>query len=151
MATVRFNWRYSNKSAGYAFEAGDTYDLEDAVIEWLNRDSPGCCTVIDAVGTRAMTAPPQHRMMTNPSGLRDIETIADDQPDPVEPEPEPINASSHAIKLAAEKGVDLAQVMGTGNAGLITKRDVETFLGLPGGDSAQPGVAHAATKSGKGY
>ncbi|KAL7853889.1 hypothetical protein AOLI_G00207330 [Acnodon oligacanthus] len=37
-------------------------------------------------------------------------------------------ASPLAKKLAAEKGIDLAQVSGTGPDGRITKKDVETFV-----------------------
>lgn len=38
------------------------------------------------------------------------------------------NATEGAVKLAAEKGVDLNLVWGTGTDGRITKNDVESYL-----------------------
>lgn len=42
----------------------------------------------------------------------------------VEPEPEPIDATDAAIELAAELGIDLATVSGTGAGGRILISDV---------------------------
>ncbi len=55
-----------------------------------------------------------------------------------------IKASPLAKKLAAEKGIDIAQVAGTGEGGRIVKRDVESFV-----PSAQPapGVSPAQAES----
>ncbi|KAI4877921.1 hypothetical protein NFI96_017414 [Prochilodus magdalenae] len=50
-------------------------------------------------------------------------------------------ASPLAKKLAAEKGIDLAQVTGTGPDGRITKKDIETFVPSK---AAPPPVAPAA-------
>lgn len=53
-----------------------------------------------------------------------------------------------AQKVAAEKGVDLAQVKGSGPGGRVMKDDVETFLSRQAGDAAipaaQPSVRQAA-------
>lgn len=51
-----------------------------------------------------------------------------------------IIASPLAKSLAKEKGIDLAQVQGTGDGGRIVKRDIESFV--PG---AQPAASPAAT------
>ncbi|RYY50139.1 MAG: pyruvate dehydrogenase complex dihydrolipoamide acetyltransferase [Chitinophagaceae bacterium] len=51
---------------------------------------------------------------------------------------ERIKASPLAKKLAAEKGIDLAQVKGTGDAGRITKSDIDRFV---------PAAKAAAAKS----
>lgn len=46
----------------------------------------------------------------------------------VDKESTEINATSAAIELAKNEGVDLSQVVGTGNDGRITKADVEDHL-----------------------
>lgn len=50
-----------------------------------------------------------------------------------------IKASPLAKKLAAEKGIDLAQVSGTGDNGRIIKRDIENYT--PQAASASPATA----------
>lgn len=45
------------------------------------------------------------------------------------------NATPDAVELAEANSVDLAEVPGSGSAGRITKRDVETFLDNKGGDA----------------
>lgn len=50
-----------------------------------------------------------------------------------------IKASPLAKKLAAEKGIDLAQVSGTGDNGRIIKRDIENYT--PQAASASPAAA----------
>ncbi|EXF45262.1 branched-chain alpha-keto acid dehydrogenase subunit E2 [Pseudomonas sp. BAY1663] len=48
---------------------------------------------------------------------------------PVQSEPQQeLRASKAARELAAAHGVDLAQVVGTGEAGAITKPDVQAFI-----------------------
>ncbi|NXX92363.1 ODP2 dehydrogenase, partial [Centropus bengalensis] len=49
-----------------------------------------------------------------------------------------------AKKLAAEKGIDLAQVKGTGPDGRITKKDVESFVPPKVAPAPAPGVVPAA-------
>ena len=51
-----------------------------------------------------------------------------------------IKASPLAKKLAADKGIDLAQVQGTGDNGRITKKDIDSFV-----PSAQPAAAQPQT------
>jgi pyruvate/2-oxoglutarate dehydrogenase complex dihydrolipoamide acyltransferase (E2) component len=50
------------------------------------------------------------------------------EPEPAEPEPFQPNASPAAVALAAERGVDLSEVEGTGKGGFIRKIDVEAVL-----------------------
>jgi len=50
-----------------------------------------------------------------------------------------IKASPLAKKLASDKGIDIAQVSGTGEGGRIVKRDIENFV-----PSAQPAATPAA-------
>ena len=55
-----------------------------------------------------------------------------------QPERERIFASGRARKLAAEKGVNLAQVQGTGPNGRITEKDVLAYLEKPPAEVAAP-------------
>jgi pyruvate dehydrogenase E2 component (dihydrolipoamide acetyltransferase) len=63
-----------------------------------------------------------------------------------------IKASPLAVKLAAERNINLSLVKGSGPNGRIVKRDIEDFRGVPGGSgalshgggSAAAGVAAAA-------
>jgi pyruvate dehydrogenase E2 component (dihydrolipoamide acetyltransferase) len=55
-----------------------------------------------------------------------------------------IKASPLARKLAEEKGIDIAQVHGSGDNGRIIKKDVDSFVPAAGGQAAQPGQATAA-------
>jgi pyruvate dehydrogenase E2 component (dihydrolipoamide acetyltransferase) len=51
-----------------------------------------------------------------------------------------VNASPIAKRIAAERGVDLAALQGTGPNGMITREDVEQAAdgGSPGGDAPEP-------------
>ena len=69
-------------------------------------------------------------------------------PKPVPPAPqatradgERIKASPLAVKLAAERNINLALIHGTGTGGRIVKQDIENFRAVPGG----PGHAGAST------
>lgn len=59
-----------------------------------------------------------------------------------------IKASPLAVKLAAERNINLSLVTGSGPGGRIVKRDIENFRGVPGGagavSSAGQGTAAAA-------
>ncbi len=59
---------------------------------------------------------------------------APSEPEAPEDAPEP-EATASAVKLAAELGIDLASVVGTGSGGRITKRDVEEATHHAPGDS----------------
>ena len=59
-----------------------------------------------------------------------------------------IKASPLAKKLAAEKGIDLKAVQGSGDEGRIIKKDIENFKGAPAakeGDKQRPAAARVAT------
>ncbi|KAF4796666.1 hypothetical protein TURU_082334 [Turdus rufiventris] len=55
-----------------------------------------------------------------------------------------------AKKLAAEKGIDLTQVKGTGPDGRITKKDVESFVPSKAPPAAAPGAVPAAAVAPEG-
>ncbi|XP_027590311.1 dihydrolipoyllysine-residue acetyltransferase component of pyruvate dehydrogenase complex, mitochondrial [Pipra filicauda] len=63
---------------------------------------------------------------------------------PTPPRTGRILVSPLAKKLAAEKGIDLAQVKGTGPDGRITKKDVESFVPTKAAPAPAPGAVPAA-------
>ncbi|HMN96087.1 MAG TPA: 2-oxoglutarate dehydrogenase complex dihydrolipoyllysine-residue succinyltransferase [Phycisphaerales bacterium] len=56
-------------------------------------------------------------------------------------------ATSVARKIAAERGVDLASVQGTGPSGRITREDVESVARQPAGDAAARSAGSASLPS----
>lgn len=61
-----------------------------------------------------------------------------------------IKASPLARKLAAEKGIDIAQVHGSGDNGRIVKKDVDSFVPAAGGQaSAAPGAQPVQAPAGQ--
>jgi pyruvate dehydrogenase E2 component (dihydrolipoamide acetyltransferase) len=70
-------------------------------------------------------------------------------PRPTEPPPpgEPIKASPIARRMAAEKGIDLAQITGTGPGGRIVERDIESSLVTRRAAPAAPGPAAAVPET----
>lgn len=59
---------------------------------------------------------------------------------------ERIKASPLAKKLAAEKGIDLGQVNGSGDSGRITKKDIDAFVPAAKPAGAAPSAAPAAAQ-----
>ncbi len=57
-----------------------------------------------------------------------------------------VKASPLAKKIAAEKGIDIAQVAGSGDNGRVTKKDIDTFTpsAKPAAQQAQPAQAAQA-------
>jgi pyruvate dehydrogenase E2 component (dihydrolipoamide acetyltransferase) len=56
-------------------------------------------------------------------------------------------ASPKARRLAAEKGVDLAQVLGTGPGGAVLEEDVLQAGAIPGGPAAEPALWRAMAEN----
>jgi pyruvate dehydrogenase E2 component (dihydrolipoamide acetyltransferase) len=56
---------------------------------------------------------------------------------------ERIDASPLARRMAAEAGIDIAQVPGTGPGGRVVKRDIEAFLAQPSSQATWPPTAPA--------
>ncbi len=116
-------WRYHS---GYGtFGKGDSVTLSDEEAAFFNRDSPGVLLLsvsakkepASVVG-RALSGPSQHRMVTGADTKKREQTE----------EAPAIDATKSAIKLAAEHGIDLASVQGTGTGGRIIKTDIDKLI-----------------------
>jgi len=79
------------------------------------------------------TAPPQQKAPEKKAAPKKAEPEPEDEA----PETGRVKASPLARKIAAEKGIDLANIKGTGPGGRIVEKDLE---------SAAPATAKAATK-----
>lgn len=62
-----------------------------------------------------------------------------------------VKASPLARKLAAEKGIDLAQVKGSGDNGRIIKRDIDEFVPGAAAAASPAGIAAAAPAGQEGH
>lgn len=101
------------------------------------------------------SAPPAEEVAPEPPVAAQQTPAAPTQkPQPVAPPPVEsaapgtrIKASPLAVKLAAERNINLALVKGSGTGGRIVKQDIENFRGVPGGANALGGVAASAMPS----
>lgn len=88
---------------------------------------------------------PASEPMPSPTPLPGRESKADALPPP------PVVASPVAARMAADLGIDLSAVAGTGSNGQVTRKDIESYLSdsgaapiQPTGDMARPGSAGEA-------
>lgn len=137
-------WHFSDiiNNTPITLVAGESAWLDEATAAIINNNSPGVL-VLQKVGQ----IPHRHRMMTvdRVSGVRDIQTITDDDEMPGEN----TNATPAAIRLAESLGIDLADVSYAGDR--ITVRDVKSHVGEVSQGTSQPGKVFGATISGKVY
>jgi pyruvate dehydrogenase E2 component (dihydrolipoamide acetyltransferase) len=76
-------------------------------------------------------------------------------PAPIAPTEKRIRVSPLARRVAAERGVDLSQIQGTGEGGAITMADIETYAAphappaeaLPSADRMRRAIAQAMSRS----
>lgn len=126
MAEYTAQWRYASSYG--RFDEGDTVSLEEERAAIINRDSPGVLVLVpgaqvpDAEG-RVMSGPPHDRAMTGAETTTRAQRLTVTVTDPEE-----VDATEAAKKLAAQNGVDLSDVTGSGVGGRITKGDVEKAL-----------------------
>ncbi len=81
---------------------------------------------------------------SNPAPANDQPATTNDQP--VAASNGRVKASPLAKKLAAEKGIDIAKVSGSGDGGRVTKKDVDSYVpSAAPATSAAPAAAKAAT------
>jgi pyruvate dehydrogenase E2 component (dihydrolipoamide acetyltransferase) len=81
---------------------------------------------------------------SNPGPATDQPATTNDQP--VAATNGRVKASPLAKKLAAEKGIDIAKVNGSGDGGRVTKKDVDSYVpSAAPATSAAPAAAKAAT------
>jgi pyruvate dehydrogenase E2 component (dihydrolipoamide acetyltransferase) len=108
-----------------------------------------------AVPAPKTEAPPPPQKKAQPAPEPKSEPKAAPAPMPVQQEGDRVIASPLAKRLAAEKGVDLAALAGSGPHGRIVKADVEGAKGgtakpaAPANDTAAPAPAPAAAPAAK--
>jgi len=114
-------------AAGRALAASDKTEREQA-----------------ATGVQAAVESPDRRPTPAPPGT-DQARIAGGRVEPAQVPPDGrVKASPLARRLAAEAGLELASVRGTGPGGRITKRDIESALAAaPAAPAAAPPAAEA--------
>ena len=64
-----FNWKYSS-SLGGPWREGESVELDDALVEAIQHDSPGVLTIDLKSETREVEAPSSDRMMKAPVSKR---------------------------------------------------------------------------------
>ncbi len=137
-------------------EAGGTATVGQAigVIGDQGEDIAAMLAEIEAEKSAPPAAAPAAAEETAAAPATPAASAPDDgaAPPKAEPAPEPrvapkpavtsdgsrIKASPLAVKLAAERNINLALVAGTGTGGRITRKDIESFRGVPGGRTVAP-------------
>jgi 2-oxoglutarate dehydrogenase E2 component (dihydrolipoamide succinyltransferase) len=102
---------------------------------------PGDVLAVLQDAPAAATAQPPQQQQPAPAQPAEAAQAATAQPAP-QPEGERPHASPVARRMAEEHGLDLAQVVGSGTGGRVTREDVERHLGVGIRDSGV-GVLHA--------
>lgn len=123
MKTYRATRRYGQ---GYdvIFREGDEVDLTEADAAVYNGDSPGLLVEVveeEDPPTRQAGPSPKNRMLTRAPKTREA-------PREESAPQEEVDATSAAERLAAEHGIDLTLVEGTGVDGRVLKSDVEALV-----------------------
>lgn len=92
-------------------------------------------------GANAATTPQQQAAAQPANGQL---STANEKQETTSSSDQRIKASPLAKKLAAEKGIDLAKVNGSGDNGRITKKDIDTYVPAPAAASPAGGSAKSA-------
>ena len=137
---------------------GEKIQVND-LLAIIGGDNVDVQKIVDAAKSGAAGAPSQEtadqdvrtpadsnaeQLATQPTSGQAVPT-GEEEAETVEGTNGRVNASPLAKKLAAEKGIDLRQVQGTGDNGRITKKDIDGFV-PPKKEAAQkeaPAVAKA--------
>jgi pyruvate dehydrogenase E2 component (dihydrolipoamide acetyltransferase) len=91
--------------------------------------SEGETVDMDALGLTGTTpSPAEPAVQETEAAAPAPETAPETVPEPVAAEEHRVSASPVAGRMAAELGIDLRQVPGSGPGGRIIKRDIETYL-----------------------
>ena len=65
MTRLRCVGRYVNDPRGIAYNVGETFDADPALLAFLMADAPGCFEPAQAAG-KALTEPPANKMVKSP-------------------------------------------------------------------------------------
>lgn len=100
-----------------------------AVIAYINGGEAAQAQAVPQPSPRAAPAgPPRAEAASTSSGEGTAEPTVVPRPTEAPPPEERIKASPIARRMAAEQGIDLAQMTGTGPGGRIVERDIEAYV-----------------------
>ncbi len=153
-ATMEFESYFDGTLLHIGVEKGGKAPV-DSILAIIGEKGEDVSSILDGESSEA---PDETAEETSPEEAPKEETPAKEEPAKEESKPEPvaeapktsvsansstgrIKASPLAKRLAEDKGIDLAQVTGSGEGGRIVKRDVDNFVP----SSASPSVGHAVT------
>lgn len=134
-ATMEFECFYNGTLLYIGVEKGQTAPV-DSILCIIGKPDEDVKAIIEA----SKTAAPKEEKKAEPvAEVKKAEPVAEKKPEPVKVTAAPvlvaaeengdgrIKASPLAKKLAAEKGLDLNAVSGTGEYGRVVKRDIESW------------------------
>jgi pyruvate dehydrogenase E2 component (dihydrolipoamide acetyltransferase) len=137
------------RSEGSASKVGETIAILGEEGEDIDGLLAGDRKPVSAESARAPVAEPKPAGAPRPEGARTPQPEAATAADrPAEPAPaghdaSRIKASPLARKLAAERGIDLAAVSGSGPAGRVVKADIEGFTPEPAAPAVHAEIGSA--------
>lgn len=124
-------------------KAGRVVRLHAKVGEKVKVGAP--LVTIEVAGDAGPGIPPAPAAPTEPAAPAAPAASASPAPASPPPSGSRVLASPHVRRLAAERGIDLAQVRATGPAGRITEADLEAHGGAPAAPESPAVPAPAAT------
>jgi pyruvate dehydrogenase E2 component (dihydrolipoamide acetyltransferase) len=122
----------------------------DAILAILGKEGEDISSLLDGGGKNASESKKEDSSETKEASAPK-EEVKEESPAPSasSSNDERVKASPLAKKMAEEKGIDLAQVKGSGEGGRIVKRDIDEYK--PQSASATSSSAQAASSSGNTY
>ncbi|TPN81394.1 pyruvate dehydrogenase complex dihydrolipoamide acetyltransferase [Aquimarina algicola] len=120
-ATMEFESFYNGTLLHIGIQEGETAPV-DALLAIIGPEGTDISGIKNGTVTSASSS-----AVSEPATETKSETKQDTTPTSTNNNGERIFASPLAKKIAADKGIDLAQVIGTGDNGRIVKKDVESF------------------------
>ncbi|MDG1572054.1 pyruvate dehydrogenase complex dihydrolipoamide acetyltransferase [Robiginitalea sp. M366] len=136
-ATMEFESFYSGTLLHIGIGEGETAPV-DAILAIIGPEGTDVQAVLNA-GSAPAPAAPSEEAAPAPA---EQQPEAGSQPQTTQADGGRILASPLARRMAEDRGIDLAQVSGSGDNGRIVKRDIENFQ--PAAQPAAPAAAQAA-------
>lgn len=147
-ATMEFESFYDGVLLHIGVEKGQTAPV-NAVLAIIGEKGENVDEILANAKVEAPAAEEEKKETPTPAPVKEEVKVSEPKPAPVQPvTPAPaamvdtngsIFASPLARKMANEKGIDLATVIGTGEGGRIVKRDIDHYTPYVGGGRAKRG------------